>query len=285
MKLLLASYRGRFAPKWGFSDKPEKGTDDSILRVAIDIRGWPHSSVDEDRSGGITDIARKALSYFPVDWLSPAPGSWTVNGSRLKSFIAERFALELDWLKDHYVLTPEDSYLAVPDGLHLCACIELTPGMIPAASVSPDEPITSDAEMGGHTLAAGPFVDRGRIAELKAASQTHFDLSKLVRFCEELNACHAAGCYLAVAMLTRALIDHVPPVFNCGSFSEVANNYQAATKSFKELMQHLDKSSRKVADAHLHGHLRKKEVLPKRTQVNFASELDVLLAEVVRILK
>lgn len=26
-------------------------------------------------------------------------------------------------------------------------------------------------------------------------------------------------------MLTRALIDHVPPVFGCQSFVELANNY------------------------------------------------------------
>jgi len=50
-------------------------------------------------------------------------------------------------------------------------------------------------------------------------------------------------------------------------------------------MTHLDKSSRKIADAFLHTHIRNKEVLPNKTQVNFSRDLDVLLGEIVRILK
>jgi hypothetical protein len=50
-------------------------------------------------------------------------------------------------------------------------------------------------------------------------------------------------------------------------------------------MEHLDKSLRKIADAHLHPQIRKKEILPNKTQVNFSNDLDVLLSEIVRILK
>lgn len=128
------------------------------------------------------------------------------------------------------------------------------------------------------------FVDPTRLEEIRSLSSSTYDLTKLVRFCDELNICYADDCFLATAMLVRAILDHVPPIFSVKNFSEVANNY-AGAKSFKESMQHLEKSSRKIADSHLHLQIRAKEVLPNRTQVNFSSDLDVLLAEIVRVLK
>ena len=128
------------------------------------------------------------------------------------------------------------------------------------------------------------YVNTGRIEELRALSHQQFDLARLIRLCEELNVCFKHECYFAVAMLTRAVLDHVPPIFGFTSFSQIANNY-AGAKSFKELMQHLENSSRKIADAHLHGHIRNKEILPNKTQVNFSNDVDVLLAEIVRFLK
>jgi len=56
------------------------------------------------------------------------------------------------------------------------------------------------------------------------------------------------------------------------------------SRSFKESMQRLDTSCRKIADSHLHIAIRKKEVLPTKTQVNFTNDVDVLLAEIVRLL-
>jgi hypothetical protein len=128
------------------------------------------------------------------------------------------------------------------------------------------------------------YVDLNRIDELRSMTSQRFDLSKLIELCQELNKCYANKCFLAVAMLTRAVLDHVPPIFGHERFSQVANNYSGGGKSFKECMIHLENSSRKIADAHLHGQMREKETLPNRTQVNFSSDLDVLLAEIVRVL-
>jgi hypothetical protein len=129
-----------------------------------------------------------------------------------------------------------------------------------------------------------PFVDLTRIAELRSASSAQFDMRKLVKLCEELNVCYAHECYFAVAMLTRAVLDHVAPMFNCKSFAEVASNYGGAGKSFKSSMQHLEKSLRNIADSCLHLQIRDKESLPNKTQISFMNDLDVLLAEIVRIL-
>jgi hypothetical protein len=120
-----------------------------------------------------------------------------------------------------------------------------------------------------------------RLAELRTLSSAQFDLRKLIRLCEELNTVYKDECYLATAMLTRGLLDHVPPLFGKNTFSEVANHYGG--KSFKETMQHLEGAARKVADAHLHLPVRKSETLPAAQQVYFAAHLDVLLSEIVRI--
>jgi len=48
-------------------------------------------------------------------------------------------------------------------------------------------------------------------------------------------------------------------------------------------MQHLEGASRKIADGHLHGVIRKKENWPTAHQVNCAQLLDVLLSEIIRI--
>jgi len=66
---------------------------------------------------------------------------------------------------------------------------------------------------------------------IKTLSGKMFDLAKLIRLCEELNICCQADCHFAMIMLTRSILDHVPPIFGRNSFSEVANNY-ASSKSF-----------------------------------------------------
>lgn len=128
------------------------------------------------------------------------------------------------------------------------------------------------------------YVDPGRIDTLKSISNKKYDLSKLIRLCEELNVCFAGECYLSMVMLTRSILDHVPPIFMVSKFSELANNYPGA-KSFKEVMQNLENSSRKISDYYLHSQIRKSETLPNVTQVDFSNNIDFLLAEIVRALK
>ena len=127
------------------------------------------------------------------------------------------------------------------------------------------------------------YINSSRLDELKNTENSHFDLSRLIRLCEEINYAHQNNCFMTIAMLLRAIIDHVPPIFSLNKFSEVVNNY-SGSKSFKELMASFEKSSRKIADSHLHTHIRSKESLPTFTQVNFSPQLDCLLSEIIRIL-
>jgi hypothetical protein len=89
---------------------------------------------------------------------------------------------------------------------------------------------------------------------------------------------------MSVAMLVRSIVDHVPPIFSCNSFAAVGSNYGGST-SFKSSMQHLDKSLRKIADSHLHTQIRRTESTVTAQQVSFSADLDVLLSEVVRLIR
>jgi hypothetical protein len=121
-----------------------------------------------------------------------------------------------------------------------------------------------------------------RIEQLTSCAPVNLDFTKLIRMCEEANANYAGKCYAAVAMLTRAILDHVPPVFGQQTFDHVVANY-AGGRSFKDAMDHLNEASRKIADALLHMPMRASEVLPTAQQVNCIQQLDALLSEIVRI--
>jgi len=129
-----------------------------------------------------------------------------------------------------------------------------------------------------------PYVDLKRIKELESISNDKFDLKKLIEFCKELNICSSVGTVLAIPPLVRAILDHVPPIFNKQKFIEVANNYEFS-RSNKNSMLKLQESSRNIADSYLHTLIRTREELPNKTQVDFKNDLDVLLQEIVRILK
>lgn len=129
------------------------------------------------------------------------------------------------------------------------------------------------------------FVNPIRIQELKEIKSKQFDLTKLVRLCEELNNNSASMNNFSSSLLVRSIIDHIPPIFGYAKFSLLANNYPDGTKSFKRSMLNLDNSLRNIADNNIHSQVRTKEVLPTTTQVDFTQELDLLLSEIVRKLK
>ena len=50
-------------------------------------------------------------------------------------------------------------------------------------------------------------------------------------------------------------------------------------------MQILSNSLRKIADNYLHTQIRKNEVLPNSTQIDYSNDVDLLLSEIIRLLK
>jgi hypothetical protein len=74
------------------------------------------------------------------------------------------------------------------------------------------------------------------IDELSEVVLPKLDLGKLIRMCEELNECFARQNYLACALLIRAAMNHIPPVFGFRTFKEVVANRGRSVKSALELL-------------------------------------------------
>lgn len=134
-----------------------------------------------------------------------------------------------------------------------------------------------------HNTSTRTFVDADRIDQIKAIKDGTFDLTKLVRLCEELNMSFEGGCYLSMIMLTRAILYHVPPIFGCYNFLQVANDY-SGEKSFRESMLHLENSSREISNYYLRSQITGSEPLPSEIQIDYLNDIDLLLSEVVRLL-
>jgi hypothetical protein len=130
-----------------------------------------------------------------------------------------------------------------------------------------------------------PFINEDRLQEIRdlSSKQSKYDYRRLIKLCEELNSSYSNGNYYATAMLTRAIMDHVPPIFNCKNFQEVANNYATDNKSFKGAMDKLN-IQRHISDSFLHQQIRKSETLPDAEEVNTSPPINHLLREIVRIL-
>lgn len=126
------------------------------------------------------------------------------------------------------------------------------------------------------------YIESAMILALAELKSEKYDLSKMVKMCKELNDNYSLNNYLACGMLIRAILDHVPPIFDKKTFTEVANNY--GTKSFRDIVLPLEDTARKISDSYLHNPIRKKELLPNKTQVSFQPNMDVLLSEIVRVL-
>ncbi len=123
------------------------------------------------------------------------------------------------------------------------------------------------------------FVDHKTLEELRLVVSSSFDLSKVIRFCEEINSCFSSGNYIATTLLMRALINHIPPIFGQKTFQQVISQ---VSKSRRELFKPLEEISRDIADLHTHDLIRHKENLPTRNQVEpFKPNLEVLLHEIL----
>ncbi len=101
-------------------------------------------------------------------------------------------------------------------------------------------------------------------------------------------------------LLIQAMLDRIntPNFLESTEISEILSTlveFSSEQKIAKEglnslarnqhFFQHLQNSLRNIADNHLHQPIRKKESLPNRSQINFSNDLDVVLAEVIRLLK
>jgi hypothetical protein len=123
------------------------------------------------------------------------------------------------------------------------------------------------------------FLDQAVFSQLKSARLSAFDLKKLVRFCEELNDSYRRGNYLACALLIRAVMNHIPPIFGAQNFAQVVS---CSGRSVKAVLSRLEDEARPIADLHTHKQIRSQESLPTKHQVEpYKASFEILIQEVL----
>jgi hypothetical protein len=139
--------------------------------------------------------------------------------------------------------------------------------------------LSSDPTYGAMVESNTAFLEPSVLAKLRGTTSSIFDFTKLVRFCEELNDAYGRGNYLSCVLLLRAVMNHVPPVFGCRTFAEVAAQ---SGKSLKAIFERLEDNARPIADLHTHALIRGKESLPTKHQVEpYKASFEVLIQEVI----
>ena len=128
------------------------------------------------------------------------------------------------------------------------------------------------------------YVNLTRIEEISNLETERFDLSKLVQLLRELNKAYDQKMYYSICFITRAIKDHIPPIFDEKNYLQFASNFSGG-KSIKKSLLNLEKSFKNIADNHIHSQIKKVETIPNLTQVDFSNDLDVLLSEIIKKIK
>ena len=127
------------------------------------------------------------------------------------------------------------------------------------------------------------IVEAALITRLEALSAGTYDVASLVRMCREINSSFAHNNVLAVALLMRTILNHVPPVFGHNTFEQVV---ASMGKSLKESFEHLEKGLRKIADFYTHKKIGAFESYPSAVQVEpYKPQFELLLHRVESQLK
>jgi len=131
-----------------------------------------------------------------------------------------------------------------------------------------------------------PFIAESRLKELEGCRNPDFDLSKLIKLCQEINHNYEFGNFFSVGILARAIIDHVPPIFvlptnlKSPTFAQYVSQLNGK-RTQRDQMERLDQETRKIADGFVHLQIRCKEPLPTASSVAFQPLLDALLSEII----
>jgi len=137
----------------------------------------------------------------------------------------------------------------------------------------------SDPAWGLLATAPKDFVDSTLVARVASFSSPRFNLTKLVRFAVELNENYRRSNYLSCALLIRAIINHVPPIFGGRTFGQVV----AGSGRVKAILGQLEESARDIGDLHTHEIVDGYSSPPTKNQIEpYKPALEVWFKEIER---
>ncbi len=130
------------------------------------------------------------------------------------------------------------------------------------------------------------FISTEIIEEFKKIDIKKFNLSRLIHFCDQINENYDHEYYESVAFTTRALMDHVPPIFGQPNFESIApQTSNGKTPSFKKSCDRLNGSLKHIVDDLIHSQINAGTSLLIKEEINFSPDLNTFLRKTLEELK
>lgn len=126
------------------------------------------------------------------------------------------------------------------------------------------------------------YISDSNIRELQRINHDKFDLTRLIRYCKEVNDNFKLGNYSSVAFICRAILDHIPPIFGEPNFESISAHTRK--DSLKKTASHLYQSLKNIAEGHLPKQISEKEVLPLLKEVDFSAEMNFIIGRIIETL-
>lgn len=141
----------------------------------------------------------------------------------------------------------------------------------------------TDSSWGQQVLPSQDFVDSVLVARVASLTGQSFNLAKLTRFTVELNENYTRRNYLSCALLIRAIINHVPPLFGHKTFNQVV---ASSSRSVKGILAQLEEGARDIGDLHSHEIVDGYSSPPTKNQIEpYKPPFEVLYQEIERRLQ
>ena len=161
---------------------------------------------------------------------------------------------------------------------HITDAYDLKADLMPVIDLIRDK--AKDPDWGRVSRHASDFIDSALVNKIRSLDSRRFNLSKLVRFAEELNESYRRGHYLSCALLIRAIVNHVPPLFGCVTFSQVV---ASSGRSVKAILNQLEEGARDIGDLHTHETVDRFSTPPTKNQVEpYKPPVEILFKEIER---
>jgi hypothetical protein len=127
------------------------------------------------------------------------------------------------------------------------------------------------------------FISTNYIENLNTLNSTsNFDLTRLIYYCEQVNYNYSNSHYESVAFLSRAIIHHVPPIFDQKNFQSLCSQSEnGKDSSFKKSCVNLQSSLKHIVDDLIHRPISNSETPLAEQEINFSQDLNRLIRGVI----
>lgn len=128
------------------------------------------------------------------------------------------------------------------------------------------------------TGSSSSFISNELVDQFTSLKVRKFSLKRLIHYCEQINRNYELGYYESVAFTTRALMDHVPPIFNQPNFESIGSKVgQGKTTSFKKSCDKLHNSLKHIVDDLIHKQISAGTSLLVKEEIDFSQDLNTFL--------